>query len=98
MKTGKFVGRVLCLDYHRNGISGEGFHAITFEAGAESDNPGERMIASVFPGEGCVSVFSVSKLAGEAANSCAFGLNSWRGDRFEPELRAAIAKAEGREP
>lgn len=48
------------------------------------------MVASVFDEPGHVAVFAVGKLS-EPDVGVAFGENSYRGDRYEPELRAAIA-------
>lgn len=86
------------IAYHRNGVAGEGFHVVLFdwpEPGARK--PARHMVATVFPlheedGEadwnGRISVFDVDQLA---AGNIAFAAgNSWRGDDFEPELRAAV--------
>ena len=79
---------------HRNGISGSPFHVVTFSTGGEHyvgvvftdmDRKGEfvsdEVRTAVFEqgplGEGCI----------------AFGVNSHRGDWFEPVLLRAINKA-----
>jgi hypothetical protein len=67
--------------YHRNGVSGEGFHVLTFREGQEP------MVAVVFAGEGQVAVFNRNMLGDGVIT---FGVNSYRGDEFEPFLRAAI--------
>ena len=72
---------------HRNGISGEGFYAVTFEDKDASKN----MIAVVFDTPKHVAVLDVEKAA---AGDIGFGTNSWRGDNFEPELRKAIRRYE----
>lgn len=48
-----------------------------------------RMVASVFDEPGCVAVFDIAKLS-DPSIGVAFGANSWRGDRYEQELREAI--------
>lgn len=75
------------IDYHRNGVSGTGFHVIKFKEqnGRQSDN----MIAVVFPESGSCAVFN---LDGLALGNIAFGSNSFRGDVYEPELRKQIEK------
>ena len=80
------------IAYHRNGISGMPFHVVKFlgEAGP--------MLGVVFPipeedidggcvADGCVAVFQRTLLA---CDDIEFGSNSWRGDHYEAELRAAI--------
>jgi len=52
-----------------------------------------RMLAMVFDEPGHVAVVDVAKLS-DPAVGVAFGVNSWRGDQFEPELRAAIVATE----
>ena len=78
------------IAYHRNGVGGVGFYAVTFR---DKDEKRE-MVASVFPLEdgqtwnGMVSVFDINLLG---KGEITFGENSWRGDRYEPSLREAIA-------
>lgn len=89
---------VTALDYHRNGISGVGFYVALFDW---QDGPTLRhMVASLFPSpddkdgdafrafNGLCAVFDVSELA-KGNIDFAWG-NSWRGDHFEHQLRAAI--------
>lgn len=71
--------------YHRNGISGEGFHAVRFQWNAGEGV--ENFVATVFDGSGRCAVLSLDRIAGDGV---AFGTNSWRGDAVEPELRLAI--------
>ena len=73
--------------YHRNGVSGEPFFAISFDASPDHDNPGHpvRPFTAVLfedPLE-CCAVLSVDTTVGEC----------WRGDVFEPQLRAAVDAA-----
>jgi hypothetical protein len=75
------------IAYHRNGISGEGFYAVTFTCPEEGD-----MVATVFPEPGCCAVLKLSLLP-----VVTFGINSWRGDHFEGEIRKAIRNKEAAE-
>ena len=85
----KLVKRIVDIDYHRNGIFGQPFYPVTFD-----NVDGFRMVAIVLPKEsdqsigsiGCF-VLDIDKLAEE---NIAFGENSWRGDQYADELRAAI--------
>jgi hypothetical protein len=78
------------IAYHRNGICGAPFHVVVFRDPDEG-----RMLGVVFGQEYHVAVFNLDKLA---LGNVAFGVNSWRGDRYEPSLRRAIdchTEAEG---
>ena len=85
----KLVKRIIDIDYHRNGIFGQSFCPVIFES-----TDGKRMVAVVLPKEsdqsigsiGCF-VLDIDKLAD---GNVAFGENSWRGDQYADELRAAI--------
>ena len=77
------------LSYHRNGICGEGFHAVLFDW--KDKGTLRHMVGTVFDGAGQCAIYEVAELAkGNIAFACG---NSWRGDNFEGELRAAIKKA-----
>jgi hypothetical protein len=67
---------------HRNGICGAPFHVVLFRDPDEG-----RMLGIVFDLAHHVAVFNLDKLA---LGNIAFGVNSWRGDRYEPQLRKAI--------
>ncbi len=69
------------IEYHRNGVTGEGFHTVRFES-LEGDGT---MVGVVFETPGHVAVFEVHSLWRKPTKK-------FRGDLFEPELRAAIAK------
>ena len=70
------------IQHHRNGISGAPFHVLSFR------DPDEGlMLGVVFHQEYHVAVFNLDKLA---LGNIAFGVNSWRGDQYEPHLRKAI--------
>lgn len=73
---------IINIQRHRNGICGAPFHAITFR-----DPDAGRMFAVVFEQPHHVAVFQLDKLA---AGDIRFGVNSWRGDQYEPFLRGAI--------
>lgn len=71
---------------HRNGICGEGFHVATFDM--REDNKSHKMVGILFEKSGQCAVLDIDMLS---ANNIEFGNgNSWRGDHFESELRAAI--------
>lgn len=123
--TKKMVNEVVQVAYHRNGICGNGFHAVLFETStdrcarcrgfatlgttgrgvtvctsccaglanpvaAEIETTRSRMLGVVFDEPGSVAVLDVALLS-DPEIGVAFGANSWRGDQYEAELRAAIA-------
>lgn len=71
------------IQRHRNGVCGAPFHVLIFRDPDEG-----RMLGVVFDEAHHVAVFNLDKLA---IGNIAFGVNSWRGDRYEPHLRNAIA-------
>ena len=80
--------KVLEIARHRNGVCGAPFHVVRFEdAGEESG----AFVATVFEAADHCAVLHVGRLAGGTVE---FGVNSWRGDRFEPALRRVIAEWE----
>lgn len=74
---------------HRNGVAGAPFHVLVFRDPDEG-----RMVGIVFDAAHHVAVFQLDKLA---LGNVAFGVNSWRGDRYEPPLRKAITTWEAAE-
>lgn len=76
--------RILEVAWHRNGCCGESFYAMRFV------DQGTSLLALVFEQPGRIVVIDPLK----AAETVAPGTNSWRGDRYEPALRRAIAKFE----
>ena len=75
--------------YHRNGVGGEGFHVVLFR---DLERPTKLwpalMVATVFEEQGQVAVLDVEETA---AYNIEFAQgNSWRGDTYEPTLRAMI--------
>lgn len=69
--------------HHRNGVSGESFAAVAFSEGRGRNK--RHLLAAVFDTPGHIAVLSATP--GTVADR-------WRGDDYEPELRAAIAAAE----
>lgn len=70
------------IGYHRNGISGEGFHTLRWKM---RDGQTRNMLAVVFDGNGQCAVIDMDEPE-----------ETWRGDYFEAELRAAIKAWEDR--
>lgn len=87
--------KIRAIALHRNGITGEPFHAVLFDEDkhAHSDDQG-RKVAVVFDEPDYCAVLDVAMLA---AGNIAFGSNSWRGDEYEPHLRKAIQQQQGRQ-
>ncbi|KKN15328.1 hypothetical protein LCGC14_0987270 [marine sediment metagenome] len=88
--THKLIHKIEEIEYHRNGVSGEGFHVVTFQQHPERT----KMVGIVFLGRDRVAVFD-RELLGRGVIQIGLpddGGNSWHGDQFEPELRAAIHK------
>lgn len=75
------------ISYHRNGVTGNGFHVVQFKH--REENAKLNMLAVVFEEPGSVAVFD-RDLVGTGVTK--FFANSWRGDVFEPALRKAITK------
>ena len=76
--------RVIDFDRHRNGIDGAPFHAALFYDSADENT---QKVAILFDQPHHCAVLDVTKLA---QGNIAFGVNSYRGDTFEPALRKAI--------
>jgi hypothetical protein len=90
MKRKSNIVKILGVAYHRNGVGGNGFHVVRFTANDDEGN-GRYMIGVLFDGAGDVAVLDAELLhEGEIG----FGINSWRGDVYEAELRAAVAEYE----
>ena len=75
---------VVDFDYHRNGICGAPFHVFLFD---DIQDENTRKVGILFQAPDHCAVLDVAKLA---SGSIGFGVNSYRGDNFEPSLRAAI--------
>ncbi len=78
---------IIAMAHHRNGICGAPFHVVLFE---DSGPEGSRKVGIVFDEQHHCAVLDIAKLA---AGTIAFGSNSFRGDNFEPHLRAAISNS-----
>jgi len=76
--------RVIDTAYHRNGICGAPFHVVLFH---DTGDENTRKVGILFKEPYHCAVLDVVKLA---KGSIAFGVNSYRGDRFEPALREAL--------
>lgn len=70
---------------HRNGVSGAPFHVVLFREG------GSRKLAVIFDEICHVAVLDLTLAA---AGEVRFGFNSFRGDVYEPLLRAAVEEFE----
>lgn len=68
--------------YHRNGICGAPFDVLLFRDAAEGP-----MLGIVFAEPYHVAVLNLDRLA---QRQIAMGVNSWRGDQYEPALRRII--------
>lgn len=80
--------KVLEIAYHRNGVGGEPFYAVRFTLAEEA---GE-FLGIVFQAPMHCAVINISRLPEHGVE---FGANSWRGDRYNAELRAAIEAQAG---
>ena len=80
--------KVTQIDYHRNGISGEGFTVCLFKY--KEGRRVHNMVGILFGRNGQCAVLDVQELQ-DGNIEFAKG-NSWRGDYFEPTLRKAKDK------
>ena len=76
--------------YHRNGVSGEGFHVVTFDW-KDDARVKRHMVGVQFEDGGACAVLDIDELVKDNIGF-AEG-NSWRGDHFEKELREVVSKA-----
>lgn len=89
--SARLIRRVQQVAHHRNGVAGEPFHAVLFENAED----GALMVGVVFDtAEFAVAVLKVEPLS-DPAVGVTFGANSFRGDQYAAELRAAIAAEYG---
>lgn len=80
------------VDYHRNGVGGEGFYVALFENSIDGEAKVRPFVGVIFDSPGQCAVFDVDEL--KAGNIQFAHGNSWRGDHYEADLRAAIKKAQ----
>jgi hypothetical protein len=74
------------IQFHRNGVSGSGFHAVRFDVVSGPDGERGSFLATVFEGPGDIAVINLDRIA-----EYGVGLgNKWRGDYYESTIRAAI--------
>jgi hypothetical protein len=76
--------RIIDIAYHRNGVCGAPFHVVLFH---DTDDENTRKVAILFDEPHHCAVLDIPKLA---QGSIAFGVNSYRGDRFETVLRPLL--------
>jgi hypothetical protein len=77
--------KATAVDYHRNGVSGEGFYVVLFRSLPEI----KQGVAIYFPSDH--SRCAVLDVEQTAAGNVAFARgNSWRGDHYSDEVLAAI--------
>jgi hypothetical protein len=79
------------ITHHRNGVGGAPFDVFLFK---DSESKGRRKLGILFEEPHHCAVLDVAQLA---EGDIAFGSNSWRGDDYEPHLRAALAKCRAAE-
>lgn len=86
-KMNKLVKKYKEIDYHRNGIGGEGFHAIVFE-----NTDGQRMVGITFNQGDTANGILTAVLDIDLLNqeNIRFGENSWRGDNYHEELQEIV--------
>lgn len=77
------------VSFHRNGVSGEGFHAVLFRE--RDGRHWRKFLATVFADRGVLSVICLDMLPEHGVNSV---FNAWRGDYYEGDLRQHIARWE----
>ena len=82
--------KIIDIACHRNGICGAPFEVVLFE---DQGPEGSRKAGILFEEPYHCAILDVAKLA---TGDIAFGSNSWRGDKYEPHLRQAIASHDGR--
>jgi hypothetical protein len=80
MRASGFELRDIRGRFHRNGVMGAGFAALSFRCRIRGCGRSFReMIATVFDEPGCIAVVEPANIR-----------NCWRGDDFEPLLREAV--------
>jgi len=75
--------------YHRNGVSGAGFHVVKFDY-TDEDKQVLHMVGILFGKTQC-AVLDIDEL--QKGNIGFAEGNSWRGDNFEKQLRAYVKQA-----
>lgn len=80
--------QILQADHHRNGVSGAPF----IVALVDDPSEGDVKLVIMFKEPGHTAVLSLDKLV--QSEDISFGSNSWRGDRYEGELRDELWEGE----
>ena len=75
--------KIMDIATHRNGISGEPFDVVLFHDGTS------KKVGVVFYAPFHCAVLDITMLS---VGNITFGINSWRGDQYEPYLRKAAAR------
>ena len=85
----KYIREITDIAYHRNGVSGVPFVVSIFIS-----KEGNRMVGICFDDDTdhYCAVLDIDLLY---AGNIKFTENSWRGDNFEPELKAVWEQKEG---
>ena len=73
--------------YHRNGVSGEGFHVALF---SDEEQPDTNFIGIQFSDDDGLIRTAVLDIEKAAKGIIEFGLNSWRGDNYHCELKKSF--------
>ncbi len=81
--------KITKITYHRNGVGGNGFSVVLFTWRDRDSTPARTrdMVAVLFDQQGDCAVLDVDETA---KGNVEYPQNRWRGDDFEPELRAAV--------
>ncbi len=87
--------RFIACDYHRNGVSGVGFHVVLFDWKDPDHAEWRHMSAIVFEEPGFCAVLDTAETM--AGNIQFARGNSWRGDHFEDDCRKWIAEEQQRQ-
>ncbi len=82
-----FVGDVLDMGYHRNGVGGEGFWTIIFRGHEHCDCAGELFVATYFENDENAIRTAVLRVRAIEAGDAQTAL---RGDRFHDELKTLV--------
>lgn len=80
--------KIIAIDYHRNGVSGNGFSVVLFKWRDGDARKTRNMHAVLFEERGSCAVLDTDET--QQGNIAFARGNSWRGDHFESRLRAAL--------
>src|ERR1700719_1675496 len=74
------------IAFHRNGVSGNSFHAVRFSVASHDESERGDFLATVFEGKGDIAVINLDRLTDYGIGTG----NKWRGDYYESTIREAI--------